>query len=300
MNDKYLVFHVEGGLGKNVASTSLLKPLSEKYKDRKIVVVASYPEVFLNNPDIYRVYGLGRTSYFYDDYIKNKDTIVLRREPYFENNHVMRKTTLMETWFSMYGLNYKEGIHKPFLPMNMIQYSTQNAWIREKPIFILHTNGGPFFKDAQPHGYSWTRDMPPAVATEITQRAIKKGYDVVQVCRENSFVMQGAEVVSQKLTAFELFSLLLVSKKRLLIDSCLQHAAVAYNLPSTVLWVGTSPKMFGYKVHTNIEANPPKGHTKLVDSYIFDYDFNGHPHECPYMNDTEMFDIDRISKSLQL
>jgi hypothetical protein len=45
----------------------------------------------------------------------------------------------------------------------------------------------------------------------------------------------------------ELFSLLLVSQKRVLIDSCLQHAAAAaaLGLSSVVLWVGTSPKVFG-------------------------------------------------------
>ena len=40
---KYLVWHIEGGLGKNVAATSLLEPISQKYSDRKIIIVASYP-----------------------------------------------------------------------------------------------------------------------------------------------------------------------------------------------------------------------------------------------------------------
>lgn len=43
----------------------------------------SYPEVFINHPDIHRVYRIGMTSYFYDDYIKDKDTIVFKHEPYF-------------------------------------------------------------------------------------------------------------------------------------------------------------------------------------------------------------------------
>ena len=54
--DKYLIFHVEGGLGKNIASTAVVTHLKKKYNDRKIIVVASYPEVFLNNENIYRVY----------------------------------------------------------------------------------------------------------------------------------------------------------------------------------------------------------------------------------------------------
>jgi uncharacterized phage-like protein YoqJ len=71
MEEKYIVWHIEGGLGKNVAGTALLTSLQQKYPDRKIIVVASYPEIFLNHPDAHRVYKMGSTQYFYDDYIKD-------------------------------------------------------------------------------------------------------------------------------------------------------------------------------------------------------------------------------------
>jgi len=56
MDNKFLVWHIEGGLGKNVAATALLPAIAKQYKTRKIIVVASYPEVFLNNPNVHRVY----------------------------------------------------------------------------------------------------------------------------------------------------------------------------------------------------------------------------------------------------
>ena len=70
--DKYLIFHVEGGLGKNIASTAVVTHLKKKYPDRRIIVVSPYPEIFLNNKYIYRVYRFGATPYFYDDYIMEK------------------------------------------------------------------------------------------------------------------------------------------------------------------------------------------------------------------------------------
>mgnify|MGYP003639909977 FL=1 len=97
---------------------------------------------------------------------------------------------------------------------------------------------------------------------------------------------------------YELFALLVASKKRVLIDSCLQHAAAAYKLPSTVLWIGTSPKMFGYDLHKNIVANSPSNIVKNIDAYIFDYDFNGLLHQCPYSDQTKMFNMDYIYKSI--
>ena len=77
------------------------------------------------------------------------------------------------------------------------------------------------------------------------------------------------------------FSTLLIFQIRLLIDSSLQHAAAALNKPSTVVWVGTSPKIFGYDMHKNVlpKTEFPEGH---IDSYLYDYNFTGAVHECPY------------------
>ena len=99
---------------------------------------------------------------------------------------------------------------------------------------------------------------------------------------------------------FELVTLLAVSQKRVLIDSCLQHAAAALNLPSTVLWVGTSPKVFGYTMHTNVVANPPKYKPKLINSYLFDYSFDGEAIQCPYDNVLEMFNLEELNEAIKI
>ena len=66
------------------------------------------------------------------------------------------------------------------------------------------------------------------------------------------------------MSGLELFSILAGSDRRVLIDSCLQHAAAAFKLKSTVLWVGTSPKVFGYNIHKNISA-PELGNPTQTD-----------------------------------
>jgi hypothetical protein len=78
----------------------------------------------------------------------------------------------------------------------------------------------------------------------------------------------------------------------------LQHASDALGLKSNVIWIGTSPKNFGYDLHNNIVANLPSDTVKLIDSYLFDYSFDGIHHECPYMSITEMFDIDKLVNSI--
>jgi len=96
----------------------------------------------------------------------------------------------------------------------------------------------------------------------------------------------------------ELFGMLTVSSKRFLIDSSLQHAAVAINLKSTVFWVGTSPNVFGYELHNNIIANKPKKKNQLIGSYLFDYQFDHNVHECPYNTLDEMFDINNLLNNI--
>jgi uncharacterized protein Veg len=289
---KYIVWHIEGGLGKNVAATALVAAVKQKYKDRKLILVVSYPEVFLNHPDIHRVYRVGMVSYFYDDYIKDKDTIVFKHEPYFQSDHIMKKKHLIENWCDLLGVEYKKQV--PILYPNMIQKDVMYNWKREKPLMVIHSNGGPLQQDTL---YSWTRDMPYGVVQALVEKYSSR-YHIIQVGRDVRHSVQGAEFINQPMTNHELFSILALSDKRVLIDSSLQHAAAAMNLKSTVLWVGTTPKNFGYDSHLNIVAKPPKGNVKMIDSYIFDYSFDGIAHECPYMDVTEMFDINNIFKSI--
>jgi hypothetical protein len=290
--NKYIVWHIEGGLGKNVAATALIGSLKDKYPDRKIVICASYPEVFLNHPALYRVYRVGNTQYFYDDFIKDKDTIVFKHEPYFQTNHILRRKHLIENWCDLLGIDYDN--QQPVLNFNLVQQRTAVKWTREKPILVLQTNGGPVGSNLP---YSWTRDIPFDVAMLIANK-YKDSHHIIQICKESSRQLPNAEIINYSMTAMELFSILIMSDKRILIDSCLQHAAAALNLQSTVLWVGTSPKNFGYVLHNNIIANPPSDTTKLIDAYLFDYSFEGVAHECPYYEINEMFDTTKLLEQL--
>jgi hypothetical protein len=289
---KYVVWHVEGGLGKNIAATSLISAVKQKYKDRKLILVVSYPEVFLNHPDIHRVYRVGMVSYFYDDYIKDKDTIIFKHEPYFQSAHITKKKHLIENWCDLLDVKYEK--QQPILYPNMIQKDIIFNWKRDRPTMILHTNGGPLQQNTL---YSWTRDMPYGIAQAIVEKYSNK-YHIIQIGRDPGHAIPGTEFVNAPMTNHELFSTLVLSDKRVLIDSSLQHAAAAMNLKSTVLWIGTTPKNFGYDLHSNVVAKPPKGNVKMIDSYLFDYSFDGIAHECPYMDANEMFDINDIFKSI--
>jgi len=293
MDKKYCIFHLEGGLGKHVLATAIAECIKNNHPDRELIIVCAYPEIYLNLPFVDRVYRIGMTPYFYDDFIKDKETYIFKHEPYFTSDHINKKMHLIENWCKLYNLEYNN--EKPQLIFNLRQQQiAHNKWGREKPVFLIQTNGGPM--QDQQYPYSWTRDIPYDLAQKIVDH-FSQYYHVIQICRDKLNVLNNVEAIFDSMSNMELFSLLAYSQKRLLIDSCLQHAAASLGLQSTVLWVGTSPKVFGYNIHHNIVATLPEN-TKLPDSYLFDFNFNGVTHECP-MLDSNIFDINEIIQSLK-
>jgi hypothetical protein len=293
--NKYSIFHVEGGLGKHVAATAIARAIKKNHSNRKLIVVCAYPEIFINLDFVYRVYRHGHTPYFYQDFIKDKDFLIFKHEPYFTAEHIKKEKSLIENWSNLYNLEYSGETPEIVFNYRQNQYNL-NLWTRNKPIFLIQTHGGPMKE--QPYPYSWSRDMPPYLYDPIINY-FKNTHHIIQICRNDSQVINSpyVEVINKELPNMELFGLIQISDKRLLIDSSLQHAAMALKKKSTVLWVGTSPLIFGYDFHTNIVANLNDEHFKLPDSYLFDYNFTGTLHECPVKDSTSMFDITEIIES---
>ena len=296
--EKYSIFHVQGGLGKHIAATAVAKCIKNNHPHRKLIVVGVWTDVFMNLPFIDRVYQLGNTSYFYQTYIENKDSLIFHNEPYFTTDHIHKKLPLIQTWCKMYGLDYKGEM--PELKFNPLQKKiAKEVWEREdKPVMVIHTNGGMIAGDAKP--FMWARDMPVDIAQAIVDKYHKK-YTIYQCTKMNSSKVVNAHTIEfneqMQLSTMEFLSIILHSKKRVLIDSCLQHAAAALKLESMVLWNGTSPKVFGYDMHTNVETIKPHNF-KLPGSYLFDFDFNGTEHEYPFDSDEDLYDIDKIFEYL--
>lgn len=291
--EKYFIWHIQGGLGKNVAGTALIQDIKAKYPDRKLIMVTSWPEVYLNNPDVDRIYQLGQAPYFYEDYIEGKDVIISKHEPYHQTDHITKKKHLIHNWCDLMGIEYKN--QQPVILPNYPQGMLLGLWERPKPIMVIQTGGGPM--EGQKYTYSWTRDMPIEVAQEIIKKYYQQ-YHIIQVTRPDGYQLDNVERLDQKMSNMELFSLLVRSEKLILIDSCLQHAAAALNKKSTVLWVGTSPKVFGYSGHINLEAKLTKKANQLIGSYTFDYQFENNIHECPYMDVKQMFDINTVLSNI--
>lgn len=287
---KYCIFQIDGGIGKHIAATAVARCIKNNHPDRELIVVCAYPSPFINLDFVDRVYKTGITPYFYQDYILGKDSLLFKHEPYFTTDHVHKRKSLIENWCELYGLTYNG--EKPQLVFNLRERQLANVlWTSDKPIMVLQSSGG-LYDSEDPVRYKWTRDMPVELMNKVAEE-FSPYYNVFQVTRKNGLVANQSIPVNQPYSVMELATILMRSEKRVLIDSVLQHAAAALELPSTVLWVGTDPKLFGYDLHNNIVAHSPPD-LKLPDGYLFDYNFEGVTYECPYKSEDEMFDTDAV------
>jgi hypothetical protein len=295
---KYSIFQIQGGLGKHIAATAVAQAIKNNHPDRELVVVCAWPELWASLPFVYRVFPLGNTSYFYDEYIEGKDSLIFGNEPYFTTTHINKTLPLVESWCNLYQIKYNG--EQPMVRINPEQKKAIRAFYEPKfegkPFLLIHTNGG-LFTNERP--FSWARDMPFDVA-EKAAKHFKKSHFIMQLTRPSSPKLADVFVRSEQLSNTELIGLVELTDKRLLIDSSLQHGAAAFGLPSTVLWNATSSVIFGHKLHNNIQAKA-KPQKSLPGSYLFDYQFDGNENEFPYEDEDlkDLYNVDEIIASLE-
>jgi hypothetical protein len=298
MANETCIMTVSGGLGKNLYLTAAVKVLKNNFPDRNVICVVSWPEMYANLPEVHRVFPLGGTQYFYDEFIKGKDPLIFAQETYFTTDHILQRLPLIESWAKMYGLKYNG--ETPYVKINPEQRKAiRNFYepkLEGKPFLLLHTNGGMFNSDKSS---AWARDMPFEVATKVVDH-FKKTHFIMQITRPNSPKLPGVFVRNEALSNTELIGLLELTDKRLLIDSSLQHGAACLGLKSTVLWNATSPVIFGHKMHDNIQSKkrPEKA---LPGAFLFEFQFDNNPEEFNLEEeDTKnMFDLDEVIHSLE-
>lgn len=290
------VFHITGGIGKHIAATAVIENYRRRFPTEKIIVVAAWPEVFTNNSSVDRLYKIGICPNFYQDYIRS-DTKIFAQDPYLTQNHILKATHLIETWTEMVGGKF-EYLQLPVLKISATEDDLAITKLpkQNKPILIFQPFGGAEGNNGL--NYSWARDIHPKLAQGLVD-VLQEKYQIVHICYKHHPVLNNCYRFDETINKKALFAMLKFSQEALLIDSSLQHAAAALDISATVLWNITDPEIFGYNIHTNFTpVNRIQEGT--VDSYLYDYSFNGVVHECPYSTEelSKLWDFDKIVEPL--
>jgi len=288
--EKYSIFHIEGGIGKNILATTVISSLKKSEPERDIILVTAWPDVWFNNPNVYRVYPFGNIAHFHKSYIQGKDVKIYRHEPYHQEDYILKNKHLIQTWCDLCKVQY-DGSH-PRIYLNPLEIEAARIKLNlEKPIMLIHANGG---GGNQKLPYSWYRDLPYMNGVDVVNE-FKDEYNIYQIAKDNQPLLPNVTKLSLPLR--HLFASFLFSKKRLLIDSFSQHVCAALNLPSTVVWIGNQPEILGYKIHTNIKCELEPAYDTFHSSYLENFDIGGNDVQFPY-DKLKLFNSQEIIKSL--
>jgi len=286
-----IFFQIDGGLGKSIMATAMTKVLRKRYKNAHIIVVTAYPDVFLNNPNINECFRQDQINGAYLKYIKDQDCKLFVEDPYRNTAFLTDKEHLFRTWCRIYGLHYNNEQPELYLTQPEIEYFTP-FYQTDKPIMVIQPHGGP---QEQGFQYSWTRDIPQPIVEQIIEH-YANDYTLIHIKRQDQHAYPNT---MQALDGFRSIAILLqLSKKRLLIDSFGQHLAAAMNKKSTVCWVTTKPKVFGYKLHDNILAEPFTKEPQIQNSIYQPFNLAQDISSIPYNDLREVFDVNKIIESL--
>jgi ADP-heptose:LPS heptosyltransferase len=287
-----VICQVEGGLGKSIMFTAVLKAIRKQYKKANIIVVTAYPDVFISNPNVNKVLGFDQLSGIYSQYVMGKDAKVFVSDPYHTSDYITESGHLIKIWCETYGIEYNGEMPELFLLKAEKEYF-EPFYRLDKPILAIQPNGGAI---NQPLKYSWTRDIPTPIVEQVIEH-FKNDYAILHIKREDQLMYNNT---LQALDTFRSIAVLLsLSKKRLLIDSSAMHIASALNLPSTVAWVGTNPNVFGYEIHKNILANKHTRETNFQHPHYQKHLLYQDISTIPYNDLSEVFDINKIINSLK-
>jgi ADP-heptose:LPS heptosyltransferase len=293
MAEKYAIFHIDGGCGKCILATSVIKSIKVAYPDHKLIVISSYPEVFIHNPLIYRTYRVGNTPYFYENYIKNKNSKIFKLDPYHAESFINKEKHLIEIWCDLYNIPYVDSSPVIFLTQREF-INIQNKLKKQGPILIVQPFGG---SEEQHHQYSWARDFHPEFIQDVVNDLKPNYSQILHIKRENQPILENTTPIVDSFR--NLFCYIALSDSFLCIDSFVQHAAAAFKKKAVVGWISNSPKIFGHKLHDNILAESTKSFRHEIDSYLESEDWTGSRfYECPYDNLKNIFKKQDFVKKL--
>lgn len=290
-DDKYIIFHIDGGHGKNVLATAVIRAIKKKYPERKIIVVSGWDGPFFYNPDVFRFYLFGQMQYFYDDYIK-PDTKIFVIDPYKSEDHILLRKHLTQSWCDMYNIPYDGHTPKIYLNPREIEIAKDKIKPYDKPIMLLQSHGGS--PSQQYSKKSWCRDMPIELAQQIVNH-YHTNYRILHIKLPEQPQLQGVEEIA--LPFRELYAVFTLSSKRVFIDSFAQHVAAGLGLQSTVLWIGNKPEIYGYPEHINVLSTANKVRELNRFSYLEQFDISGQIQQFPY-DTVNVFNFDDVINAI--
>jgi len=243
---KRMLFNITGGIGRCIAFTGVMEEFKRKNPDTQVNVLTGFPDVYVNNPSIERIYPFN-TPYLYEDVILNMDYSepepYKMRAYYADSKHIIdcfNKETNGEAKFvepKLYFSDAEEEGAKNFIAQ------------QEKEVVLIQP-----FGSMGGHGMPDTsfRSLKPDFAEKLMRKLGEK-YKVFMIKDDSQKGFKGIDMIRAPVRA--VLALIPHVKAIIGVDSFLQHAAFACKKQSFVFWTSTREGNLGYDFHKNYRNN---------------------------------------------
>ena len=267
--EKKCVVTVEGGLGKNVMFTAMLKELAKKYE--KIYVLSPYFDVFKACPYVTDAFPIGQVSTLYQQLCLSDDCDVLWKEPYTNQKFIKKQVHLFDAWAEELGITLSQKAMDMVpeiskyteLPLVKTQTEELLKQLNGQKFILIQLCGGqsPLAPQLDKDG----KLIPYNDHNEGLKRNYYRGQELVDLLKKtytehrilhfalpNEPSYEGADKVQAPYLVFH--ELCKYADKVVCTDSSLQHLATGVCKDVTVIWGETRPEHFGYSCNKNICA----------------------------------------------
>lgn len=309
---KQFLFIVNGGLGKNLQSTAVVKALHDKHPDSEIYVMASYPEAFANLNFIKKYFPNQPMPYFYDEI---RDFEIIEIEPYRNSEYSRGRMHIVDAWCK--GMNIEAPMDKRgLIELDIHEMNTALSIIsrlnlpKDRPLIGFQFQGGTSYYNANDaldmSRIKHYRDLSVQDAQKIVDGLNEAGYIPLQISLptepklERCVQLDSQNVMNPRV----IFALLNSCQGLISIDSFAQHAWAALGkTKAVVLWGGTNPINLGYTSNTNIVSARGKEcnilHCNRPDTFRYDVVGNGRLWTCKHKGKCMQFDPKEVVETLK-
>lgn len=288
---KNLLLHISGGIGKCIMATAVIASYKRKFPDSKVIVVSGYPEVFVNNPYVYKNFPFA-TPYLWQDYYGHADWKVSAHDPYMEEAWIKNENLhLIDIWCRMVGAEYVQKT--PLLYFSGPEVDELQRMIAtDKPLLVVQSTGG-----GNAAARSWTRNPPHNEFDEFLG-AFRETHYVAHLCLPETPTLANVHQRIENLNRRQAMALIHYCQEFVGIDSFGQHARAANPEagPTTIFFpLAESVDRLGYGKFRNlvpIESvqNMLKNHTDYFAT-VFKLSIDNASENCPVPAGTRWFNF---------
>lgn len=290
---KNLLFHLNGGMGKCILATAVIRSYKTANPESKVVVVSGYPEVFVNNLDVHKNFSFS-SPYLWKDYYGQPGWKVSAHDPYMEESWIKNeKLHLIDIWCNLLGV--KSVQKTPLLFFSGPEVDELQRMIQTpKPLMVVQSTGG-----SNPASRSWTRNPPHNEFDEFLGRFAETHF-IAHICLPETPALANVHQRIENLNRRQAMCLAHYGAEFVGIDSFGMHSRAAnLNAGPTVIFfpLEESVDRLGYQKNNWSNVVPVQEVQDLLKTHqdyfatIFKFSIDSVSENCPVPVGTKWFDL---------